>query len=345
MIELNHLSNSKHMEQQDKQQLVDQFGRVHDYLRISLTDKCNLRCNYCMPAEGMLFKHTSELMSAEELLTFARQFVELGIRKIRLTGGEPLVRPDIVQIISELGKLPVELTMTTNGLIVDRYFDLFKESGLTTLNISLDSLKEEKFHSITRRNYLKKVMKNIHEALERGFHVKINNVVMKNVNEDEVLQFAEWTIDMPLDVRFIEYMPFKGNQWQYNKVVSYNDLLNTIESVHEIEMLKGSLNDTSRNFRIKNAKGNLGVISTITNPFCEGCNRIRLTADGKLKNCLFSDEETDLLSSLRKGDDYLKLLKDCISGKHFSRGGLKAFELKEAKDDYEKNRSMISIGG
>lgn len=325
--------------------LIDQFGRKHDYLRISLTDKCNLRCQYCMPEGGLHFMPNTALMTKEEVLTLAGVFVEMGVKKIRLTGGEPLVRPDIEGILSGLEKLPVELTITSNGLLIDRYFEILRSAGISTLNISLDSLKEERFRQVTRRDYLHKVMRNIHLALEKGFRVKVNSVVMKNVNEEELLDFAAWTIRTAVDIRFIEYMPFSGNEWEFEKVVSYQQMLTLLCSRYEMEKLEDEAHATSRAFRIKGAKGTLGIISSVTHPFCEGCNRIRLTADGKLKNCLFSTGETDLLGALRRGEDYRTLILDNISGKHFSRGGLKGFEMKGAREDYEKNRSMISIGG
>jgi cyclic pyranopterin phosphate synthase len=325
--------------------LSDGFGRKHDYLRISLTDKCNLRCVYCMPHNGIDFQPHAALMSEEEILSFAKTFVELGVRKIRLTGGEPLVRKDASRIIQGLGKLPVALTLTSNGLLVDQYLEVLKEAGVNTINISLDSLQEEKFKQITRRNYLSKVKQNIQLLIDNGLQVKLNNVVMKGVNEEEVLEFAKWTLHSPIDIRFIEYMPFGGNKWEFEKVVGYSELKTTLSSAFALEEYPRGKHATSRNFTIKGAKGSLGIISSVTHPFCDDCNRLRLTADGKLKNCLFATSELDLLARLRNGEPYTDLIEQSLAQKHFSRGGLPDFDWKDAKDDYEKNRSMISIGG
>jgi cyclic pyranopterin phosphate synthase len=298
-----------------------------------------------MPHDGLAFQPNSALMSADEVVHFARLFVELGIKKIRLTGGEPLVRKDAAQIVQSLGKLPVELTITSNGLIIDRFIATFREAGIDTVNISLDSLNEEKFNLITRKNYLKKVKQNIQLMIDEGFKVKVNNVVMKGINEEEVLQFAAWTMNTPIDIRFIEYMPFGGNQWEYNKVVSYEELIQLLKQHYTLEMHDREQHSTSHNFCIQGAKGTLGIISSVTNPFCNDCNRLRLTADGKLKNCLFSTSETDLLSAYRNNEPLLPLIHQNVGAKHFSRGGLPAFNWKGVEKDYGKNRSMISIGG
>ncbi|WP_221394254.1 GTP 3',8-cyclase MoaA [Dyadobacter sp. NIV53] len=326
--------------------IVDTFGRKHTYLRISLTDKCNLRCTYCMPQEDMQFMPAKWLMQTDEIEALAKIFVEMGVNKIRLTGGEPLVRKDAGQIISSLGKLPTSLTLTTNAVFIDQYLSVLKEAGVGSLNVSLDTLKEEQFKSITKRDHFDKTLGNIRLLLSEGFVVKINVVVMKGVNDSEINDFVRLTLDEPnLHVRFIEFMPFNGNQWDMSKIVSYADLLSGISKEFEFEALQGELEDTANRFQVKGGAGTFGIIGTVTHPFCAGCNRIRLTADGKLKNCLFDTTEVDLLTPLRAGEDVRQLVYTHFYKKHFKYGGHVNFTEKAAKSDYEQNRRMIAIGG
>ena len=214
--------------------LIDRFGRKHDYLRISLTDNCNLRCFYCMPEEDYSFTPASRLMQPDEILTLARIFVAQGVRKIRLTGGEPLVRKDAGEIIKSLSALPVQLTITTNGSRLQEFADLLKSCGIHSLNISLDTLQPEKFQLITRRDQFHTVYDNIQLMITRGFHVKVNVVVMKGLNDDELNDFIEWTRLTPVHVRFIEFMPFSGNRWTSNKVCTLEEILSTISSNYPI---------------------------------------------------------------------------------------------------------------
>jgi cyclic pyranopterin phosphate synthase len=326
--------------------ILDTFGRKHTYLRISLTDKCNLRCTYCMPQEDMQFMPSKWLMQAEEIEELAKIFVEMGVDKIRLTGGEPLVRKDAGLIIERLGQLNTSLTLTTNALLVDQYIDQLKDAGVQSLNVSLDTLKEEQFKNITKRDHFSKTVENINLLLSEGFIVKINVVLMKGVNDEEVNDFVRLTLpNARLHVRFIEFMPFNGNQWDMSKIVSYADLLSTINNEFDFKQLPGELNDTAKSFQVKDAAGSFGIIGTVTHPFCSGCNRIRLTADGKLKNCLFDTSEVDLLTPLRKGLDVRSIILDHFNKKHFAHGGHVAFDEKQAKTDYEQNRRMIAIGG
>ena len=211
--------------------ITDRFGRVHDYLRISLTERCNLRCFYCMPEEGIELRDKSEMMTAEELLFIAKTFVDLGIKKIRLTGGEPLIKKDAELIIRELGKLPIELAITTNAVIVHRFIDVFKEAGIKAVNVSLDSLDEDRFNSISRRNYFKEIKKNIDLLTANDFHVKINVVVIRGVNDDEIIDFVQWSKNENVHIRFIEFMPFDGNNWNTEKKVSYKEILKIVEEV------------------------------------------------------------------------------------------------------------------
>lgn len=325
--------------------IKDTFGRKHDYLRISMTDKCNFRCFYCMPDEKINFYPNSKLMTADELLNIAKTFVSLGVKKIRLTGGEPLIRKDAREIISRLSNLPIELAITSNGYLIDEYLDLFQEIGLKSVNISLDTLDADKFHEITKRDYLKKVLSNIKLFIDNGFNIKINMVALKGVNLHEIKDFLAWTKNEKVHVRFIEFMPFNGNSWDFSKIVSYKEILSIVDSNFEYDRIQDAKNDTAKNFRLKDAIGTFAVISSVTDSFCGTCNRIRLTADGKIKNCLFSNDELDLLSTCRKGDDIENLIFQSIESKFAERGGLPEFEnIREGKD-LGDGRCMFAIGG
>lgn len=328
------------------QNLTDNFGRQHDYLRISLTEKCNLRCTYCMPEEGIQLRDKSIFMQTEEVIAIAKEFVGLGIKKIRLTGGEPLVKKGIETILSELGKLPIELSLTTNAILVDKYIDVIEQAGITSINVSLDSLQQNRNIAISRRDYHQRILSNIQLLLDRGFNVKINVVLMRGVNDDEIIDFIEWSRNEKIEIRFIEFMPFDGNQWNKDKTISYQEILDNAISQYGdngIQKVQDNPNDTTRHFKINGAKGSFGIISTVTNPFCDTCNRIRLTADGKIKNCLFSNDEIDLLSAHRKNESLTELIRFSILSKKKGLGGMNDFSKSELSD-YE-NRSMIAIGG
>lgn len=331
---------------QSLNKIIDSHGRAHTYLRISLTERCNLRCQYCMPEEGVELRDRSQFMSSEEVIEMAKTFVKLGVTKIRLTGGEPLIKKDIRNVLLQLSKLPVELSLTTNAVIVDRHIETLKEAGIKSLNVSLDTLDKAKFKEITRRDQFDKVMSNIDLLIKEGFKVKVNAVLMKDFNESEIIDFIDWTKNKNIAFRFIEFMPFDGNEWNWDKTVSYKAILDKIENhfgTENLEKVTDQLNDTSRNFRIKNYLGTFGIISSVTNPFCDSCNRIRLTADGKIKNCLFSYDEIDLLTAMRNGEDIVPNIFESISAKKALRSGIDDFEFFENKKDF--NRSMITIGG
>ncbi|MBS1574945.1 MAG: GTP 3',8-cyclase MoaA [Bacteroidetes bacterium] len=325
--------------------IVDNYNRVHNYLRVSLTDNCNLRCFYCMPEEDYVFTPASRLMQAGEIEVLAKKFVALGVTKIRLTGGEPLVRKDAADIIQRLGKLGLNLTLTTNATRLHEFVDTLKEANVRSLNISLDTLQSDKFNLITRRDQFKLVHDNIHLMLKNNFHVKVNMVVMKGLNETEINDFIEWTKQEPVHVRFIEFMPFTGNRWTSNKVFTWQEMLKVIEEKYSFIHLKNDVHDTAKAYMVPGHKGTFAVISTMTAPFCSGCNRIRLTADGKMKNCLFSKEETDLLSALRKGEDVTPLIHQSIHSKAKELGGQFTTDFKHLHAEDINNRSMITIGG
>jgi molybdenum cofactor biosynthesis protein A len=326
--------------------IVDKFGRTHDYLRISLTERCNLRCFYCMPEEGIQLRDKKEFMSSEELLAIAKTFVDLGIKKIRLTGGEPLIKKNAEFIIRELSKLPIELAITTNAVVIDRFIDVLKESGVKSINVSLDSLIEERFDNISRRNYFKKIIDNIELLIQNDFHVKLNVVVIKGVNDDEIIDFVNLTKKKRIHVRFIEFMPFDGNNWNWDKKVSYKAILNEIDEklgANSYLKIEDHKNDTARNFRLLNSVGTFAIISSVTNPFCDTCNRIRLTADGKIKNCLFSSDEADLLKAYRNNESVEGLIRQAIKEKHKERGGM--IDFSDESVNAHSNRSMTTIGG
>jgi cyclic pyranopterin phosphate synthase len=301
-----------------------------------------------MPAEGIALTPKAHLMTADEIITIAQTFVNLGVNKIRLTGGEPLVRKDAAAIIQRLGKLGVELTLTTNGILVHDFIDTFKEAGLTTLNVSIDSLQEEKFNQITRRNYFDKFWKNLELLDANGFQLKLNVVVIKGFNDNEIVDFIELTKERNIQIRFIEFMPFDGNQWNKDKLVSYAEILTQVNEKYSAEKVGRMIdkpNDTAKNHKIASYKGSFSVISSVTNPFCSTCNRIRLTADGKLKNCLFSNTETSLLDTLRAGGDIEPLIYQNIKSKFAMRGGMDDDIKFQNPKLFSQNRSMIKIGG
>lgn len=335
------------MKTDNKNILIDNFGRVHDYLRISLTERCNLRCFYCMPEEGIPLRPRSEFMSHKEIITLAQTFVNLGVKKIRLTGGEPLVRNDAKEIITELAQLPIDLAITSNGILIDKFIDTFIQAKVKSINISFDSLKKEKFNSITRRNYFDTILSNIHLLIKNNFHVKLNAVIIKGVNDDEIIDFINFTKDLPVHYRFIEFMPFADNKWDWSKGLSYQEIMTKVDTYYgqEVIRIEDGKNDTAKNYKIRNHQGTFAIISSVTNPFCDTCNRLRLTADGKIKNCLFSNSETDLLTALRKGEDIAALITQNVLDKKASRGGMATFEDYSNPLLNQQNRTMVSIGG
>ena len=321
--------------------IIDKFGRKHTYLRISLTDRCNLRCFYCMPEEGIELMDRKHIMSIEEIIEIAKKFVSLGVDTIRLTGGEPLVRKNVDYLLKALAKLPVKLKITTNGVLLDKYFDLFETIGLKDINISLDTLDKSRALFITKRDYYDRVIKNMDESIKRRLNIKLNVVLIKGINDHEITPFIDFTKDKNISVKFIEFMPFKDNQWDAEKCVGEEEILSIARKSHSIKKLEDPKHSTSSNYQVDGYLGSFGIISTVTNPFCSGCNRLRLTANGRLKNCLFARNETDLLTPHRQGEDISKIVLDAIKGKKYSRDGMNTFD----KEEYERNRAMISIGG
>jgi GTP 3',8-cyclase len=325
--------------------IADGFNRVHNYLRISLTDNCNLRCFYCMPEEDYEFTPAGRLMQPDEIEAIAKIFVAQGVNKIRLTGGEPLVRKDAADIITRLSKLPVNLTITTNGTRLHEFANVLENAGVKSLNISLDTLNKEKFNLMTRRNQFEKVYENIQLMMQKGFHVKVNMVVIKNLNHNEIIDFVKWTKNEPVHVRFIEFMPFTGNKWENEKVFTLQEILDTVSNEFDVLPLEKEKHETAKKFIIPGHKGTFAVISTMSAPFCSDCNRMRLTADGKMKNCLFSQSETDLLTPLRNKEDILPLIYQSILDKKKALGGQFTTDTEHIDANKINNRSMITIGG
>jgi GTP 3',8-cyclase len=326
----------------------DNNNRIINYLRVSLTDRCNLRCIYCMPEDGIDFIPHENILRYEELLHVVELAVQKGIRKVRLTGGEPLVRKGFLGFLEQLSHVEglKEITLTTNGVLLKDLASGIKACGVKRLNISLDSLIRERFARITGRDVFDKVWDGIQEAERLGFDpIKLNVVAMKGVNDDEILDFARLTLTKPYHVRFIEHMPVgEDNGWKADNFISILEIHNIIQSLGKLTPVGGGrslLDGPAQRFSLEGAKGEIGLIGALSNHFCGICNRLRLTADGHIRNCLFSDEEIDLKSALRnnEGDEkILNLLDSAIKNKPLShnlnKSGLRTCA-----------RRMSSIGG
>ncbi|KAM0346806.1 hypothetical protein ACHAPU_005146 [Fusarium lateritium] len=292
--------------------LTDTFHRQHDYLRISVAERCNLRCVYCMPEEGVPLSPDRELLTTPEIVLLSSVFVSQGVSKIRLTGGEPTVRRDILPLMHQIGELRrhglKEICITTNGISLHRKLDSMVESGLTGVNLSLDTLDPWQFQIMTRRKGYEAVQRSIGRILElnrlgAGIKLKINCVVMRGVNDREVLPFVDLTQEKEIEVRFIEYMPFDGNKWSKNKMFSYQEMLDLIRTKYPtLQKVQDHKNDTSKTWHVPGFAGKVGFITSMTHNFCGSCNRLRITGDGNLKVCLFGNAEVSLRDILRKSN-------------------------------------------
>jgi GTP 3',8-cyclase / cyclic pyranopterin monophosphate synthase len=280
-----------------------------------------------MPAEGVPLSPKQHLLTTEEIVYLAKLFVEQGVRKIRLTGGEPTIRKDLVDIIASLKSLPnlEQVGITTNGLVLTRNLVSYQRAGLDAINVSLDTLNPSKYEEITRRKGWERVIAGIDLAIQLGFKPKVNCVVMKNFNENEVCDFVEWTRDRAVDVRFIEYMPFSGNRWHTEKMLSFKDMMEMIlKQFPEFQALENGPNDTSKAYQVPGYKGQVGFITSMTEHFCGSCNRLRITADGNLKVCLFGNKEVSLRDAIRSGcseDDLLALIGASVMRKKKQHAG------------------------
>ncbi|MCJ1377828.1 hypothetical protein MMC17_000924 [Xylographa soralifera] len=310
----NALSSSRRKELQNAKPfsafLTDAFSRQHDYLRISITERCNLRCVYCMPEEGVPLSPPSHLLTTPEITYLSSLFVGQGVTKIRLTGGEPTIRRDILPLMHSIGELRrsglKELCLTTNGITLFRKLDSMVEAGLTGVNLSLDTLDPFQFQIMTRRKGFEAVMKSIDRILEMnqlgaGIKLKVNCVVMRGINEREILPFVEMGREKDVEVRFIEYMPFDGNRWSKGKMLGYQEMLGIIREKHPgLRKVQDGKNETSKTFEVPGFVGRIGFITSMTENFCGSCNRLRITSDGNLKVCLFGNAEVSLRDLLRK---------------------------------------------
>ena len=325
------------------QPLVDTFGRVHKDLRISVTDRCNFRCTYCMPEEGLEWLDRADILTFEEIERLARVMVEkYGVNSIRLTGGEPLVRANLDELVRRLAGLGTDVAMTTNGSTLRRHAALLKDAGLRRINISLDSLQQDRFLELTRRDELDTVLDGIDAAVEAGFEpVKINCVVMRGINEDELVDFATFGRDRGVVVRFIEWMPLDADEgWTNDRVVSQKEIVDTISQVYPLEPIQRG-HEPAQRFRYLDGGGEVGVIASVTQAFCGDCDRVRLTAEGQFRNCLFAVDEFDLRTPLRSGasdDELAAIIERGVSAKWAGHQIGKVHFIRP-------HRSMSQIGG
>lgn len=327
--------------------LIDTFGRVHTNLRISVTDRCNIRCFYCMPAEDVQFMDRKELLTFEEIERFVRVAVPLGLRKIRLTGGEPLVRRDLHVLVEKLAAIPEieDIGITTNGILLADQAQGLYDAGLRRINISLDALDPAKFEKITRRQGYDQVIAGINAAQAVGFHpVKVNAVAVRGLTEDEIVPFGHFARKTGVDIRFIEFMPLDAdNAWQREKVLFAHEILETLsrEIMPLVPCPDQDPHAPASEFQFADGLGRIGIIASVSRPFCMSCDRFRITADGKLRNCLFSLEETDVKAMLRQGAPdaaIAQAIKDSIAAKK------EGHEINTARF-IQPERPMYSIGG
>ena len=284
--------------------LVDGHGRAIRDLRVSVTDRCNFRCQYCMPAEGLPWLDRAEVLTYEEIARLVGVLAPMGVTDVRLTGGEPLARRDLHRLVAMLAPVVSDLSLTTNGYLLRRQLDDLVAAGLRRLNVSLDSLAPDRFFEMTRRDALAEVLAGLEaaEAYPQLRPIKVNAVAIRGFTEDEVLRFAELARRKPYEVRFIEFMPLDADgEWTRDKVLTSREIVDAVSAVHPLEPTGRERGGTSRRYRFADGGGSLGFISPVSEPFCGDCNRIRLTADGRLRTCLFSHTETDLRGPLRSG--------------------------------------------
>ena len=328
------------------QPIVDRFGRVATDLRVSVTDKCNFRCTYCMPAEGLQWLPKSHILTYEEIASLVGVFRSLGVRTVRLTGGEPTVRRDLPELVRMLRAVApdVDLSMTTNGYLLDELAAPLKEAGLDRINVSVDSLLRHRFEQMTRRDALERVLKGLKAAEDAGlFPIKLNCVVLRGTNDDEVAEFASFARDTGYDVRFIEYMPLDADHgWERAKVVPSREVLERIAERYPLVAEESDEASPATTYRFADgAPGTVGVIASVTEPFCDSCDRMRLTADGQFRSCLFALDETDLRGPLRAGApaDHLERLIRAAMWEKWAGHRI------NHPDFVQPERSMSAIGG
>jgi cyclic pyranopterin phosphate synthase len=330
----------------EREPLFDGHGRRISDLRVSVTDRCNFRCQYCMPADGLPWLERAEVLTFEEIERLVSVMAAMGVTDLRLTGGEPLVRREFPRLVGMLARVPgiEDLSLTTNAYLLERDADALVEAGITRVNVSIDSLQKDRFFQLTRRDSLPQVMRGL-EAIarhERVWPIKVNAVALRGFTEEEAIPFAEFARSTSFQVRFIEFMPLDGDHaWSRDQVLTGDELREIIHAVFPIEERPREPHSTARVFRFADGKGEIGFINPVSEPFCADCNRIRLTADGKLRTCLFSLHETDLREPLRSGasDDELEsAIRDAVWRKELKhRVGEPGFR--------QPPRTMSAIGG
>jgi cyclic pyranopterin phosphate synthase len=327
--------------------LIDRFGRVHTNLRVSVTDRCNIRCFYCMPGENIRFKPRQELLTFEEIERFVRTVVRLGVNKLRITGGEPLVRSELPQLIERLAQVPGidDLAMTTNGILLAEQAEALKRAGLHRLNISLDAMREETFLQIARREGLQRVLDGIIAARECGFEkIRLNAVSIRGLTEDEIVPLAEFARSHDFELRFIEFMPLDAeDRWQEDQVLGGDEIIDRLQGEFG-PLVPAERTDRSQpavDYRFADGSGRIGLINPVTQPFCGDCNRLRITAEGQVRNCLFSTVEWDARALIRSGGsdrEIADLVKECVASKKAGHGI-------DSPDFLKPRRAMFQIGG
>jgi len=324
--------------------LIDNHNRVISYLRLSVTDNCNMRCQYCMPAEGIAFSHQSDLMSWDEMFLLASTFIELGIKKIRITGGEPFVRKGLMEFLHRLAAVEglEDISITTNATLIGDHIDALKALGILNINVSMDSLDKARFNFITRRDYYDVVYNNVQQLLQKGFNVKINCVVMNGINTDDIIPFINFAHEHNTNVRFLEEMPFNGHsksferlEWNFLKIIDHIQ-----QQYPQTRRMQDAAGSTSENYTIQNRKGSFGIIPSFSRTFCGTCNRIRVSAKGELQTCLYTNESVSFKVLLQQ-NPHPDLIKPLI---------LKAIKSRfkdgfEAEEKNEFKKSMSLIGG
>lgn len=327
--------------------MTDRHSRRHSYLRISLTERCNLRCTYCMPEDGVPLSPSADLLSTPEVARLVGIFAGAGVSKVRLTGGEPTLRkdlPDIVRLTREAGVR--EVGLTSNGIVLGRMLPALVDAGLNRLNVSLDTLREDRFETMTRRKGLSRVLESVERAVDLGMEsVKLNVVVMRGSNEDELPAFVDLTRDRPINVRFIEYMPFDGNRWDFSKMMTYREMATDVErhAGRPLVRMGDPAGEVAKNFKLEGHEGTVSFVTSMTDHFCGDCNRVRVMADGALKVCLFGHSEVSLRNAMREGasdEDLRYVVAAALDRKHARHAGM--FELARRSAD---GRAMVKIGG
>ncbi len=327
--------------------LTDKFGRSINYLRLAIVDRCNLRCTYCMPENGLPWIKQNELMTDEEMLRICSVFTEMGVDKIRITGGEPFVRKNSIELIQNISQLAglTDLSITTNGLLTEQYIPQLKKCGIQSVNLSLDTLDRDRFFKITRRNSFDKVMRTLDGLLQNNIKVKINTVVMEGENIEDIIPLVALTKDLPIDVRFIEEMPFNGSEtdislkWNFTQIYSYIK-----DHFPEIQKTEDPKSSTSYNYKIPGFTGSIGIIAAYTRSFCGDCNRIRITPSGILRTCLYEGSGINLKDEIRMGKTDEALKNIIISSIHQKpKDGWEA--QKQSLNPSQIHQSMATIGG